>query len=671
MIKTRFMESMVSLLRLMTVLTALLLAWCSCIGFADAQISTPHTFGHLSNPGSQLSSDGNYLLRVQRNAGRMAVIVSRADGSDPVYVVSPEENLAIYFAQWARDTNRAVVSAGGRGSGLEMAYVYDVATRERTDLLASLRAPESLYVAAGPRDNLAFPIAIYRDAERPVQQSLFQLDMTNGSLRAIAQEDDVIHFSAGACPDVSFGLRFERKAKDAAVSYLVKRQGQWQTVRRIGEASRAAGTALASCSAGRREIYFLDADARDFISLATYDLDSLQLKSVSTDAGDIVGILFDRKGGAPLFYTTMYDKPQMKALSEEGERVLGAVGPGFANGFALLSRSLDGSSMLLSGAMKGQADSVYSWRDGKLSLFYTARDDLVAGSVLPQLPQAFKARDGTPLLAYVTMPPEMCPDAGCKTVLLVHGGPGERDSVVADPTVQWLAAHGYMVLTVNFRGSHGVGRALEMLGRREWGGKMQDDLDDAAHWAVEHGLADARKIAIMGGSYGGYAALEAVLRDKHPYACAFSMSGMTDLAEFVKQRARAMPEMEADLIAQIGDPGGKDDRAMLAARSPINAAAQLNVPLLLTGVENDPVVPLQGTLDFARKLDEAGKTGTFSLFVYKGTGHMFNNAVNERVNWLLAERFLGTCLDGKPGGLDDDLREAHFARREDGLHLLP
>ncbi|HEX8955536.1 MAG TPA: alpha/beta fold hydrolase [Burkholderiaceae bacterium] len=655
----------------MSRLFAILLLCSLGAGKAVAQIPTPRTFGHLSNFGSQLSADGRYLLRVQRNAGRMAVIASHADGSDPVYVVKPEENLAIYFAQWARDANRVVVSAGGRGSGLEMAYLYDMESGRRTDLLATLRAPEALYVSASPRDNLAFPIAIYRDVEKPAQKSLFQLDLSQGSLRPLIREGDVIPFSFGACPDLQFGLRFDGEAGGAAMSYLVKLQGKWHDLRRIDGASRAAGTALASCSAEHHEVYFLDADARDFVALASYDLDSLQLKSVSADNGDIASILFDRRSGAPLFYTAMYDRPQTTAMGEADERFLAEAGQRFTDGFELLSRSADGSAYLLSGAMKEQADAVYLWRDGKFAPLYFGRDDLAAWHVLPQLPQAIKARDGVALTAYLTMPADMCPGTGCKTVLLVHGGPGERDSVHADPVVQWLAAHGYMVLTVNFRGSHGAGRALEALGRREWGGRMQDDLDDAAHWAIGHGLADPKRIAIMGGSYGGYAALEAVLRENHPYACAFSMSGMTDLAEFVKQRVRTMPEMEGDLVAQIGDPNDKADRAVLAARSPMESAAHLNVPLLLTGVEDDPIVPLEGTLDFARKLEQAGKAASFSLFVYKGKGHMFNNAANERLNWLLAERFLGACLDGKPGNLNDDLRDARFAQRLDGLHLLP
>ncbi|MBV8636099.1 MAG: S9 family peptidase, partial [Burkholderiaceae bacterium] len=572
---------------------------------------------------------------------------------------------------WTLDGRRIVVSAGGRGSGLEMAYAYDMVSGKRTDLLAPLRAPEALYVAAGPRDNLAFPIAIYRDTERPVQHSLFQLDMARGALRPIEQEGEVIPFAFGACPDVPFGLRFERHDDDAGVSYLVKQQGQWHEVRRIDAAARAVGTALASCSAKRREIYFLDGDARDFISLASYDLDNLRQKSLSSENGDITSILFDRWNGEPLIYTTTYDKPQLKAVSEAGASVLASVASHFAGGFEVLAKSADNSSYLLSGAEPGQADAIYLWYAEKPARLFFAREDLAAWHVQPQLPQAITARDGVSLTAYLTMPAEMCPGTGCKTVLLVHGGPGERDSIRVDPIVQWLAAHGYMVLTVNYRGSHGVGRALEALGKREWGGKMQDDLDDAVRWAVEHGLADPQKLAIMGGGYAGYAALEAVLREHHPYACAFSMSAMTDLAEFVRQRTRAIPEMETELIAQIGDLGIKADRAMLSGRSPVEAAARLNVPLLLTGVEHDPVVPLDETLEFVRKAEQAGKQSLLSLFVYQGTGHMFNNAGNEKLNWLLAERFLGNCLDGNPGSLDQQLRSAQFAQRKDGLHLLP
>ena len=652
-------------------LIALLFFCCAGTAFCRTPIPTPRTFGHLSNFGSQLSADGRFLLHVQRNGGRMSVIVSRTDGRDPQFVVKPEENLAIYFAQWARDANRIIVSAGGRGSGMEMVFAYDMDTGQRVDLLAALKVPEALYVAAGPRDNLAFPIAIYRDAERPVGQSLFQVDMTQGSLRPVEQDGGVIPFVFGACPDVPFGLRFESKANDGAISYLIKQNGQWRELRHIDESSRVAGTALASCSAARHEIYFLDADARDFVSLATVDLDTLQQKSLSVEAGDITSILFDRTNGEPLFYTVMYDKPQMKAVSAIGARILASAGTHLAAGFELASRSADDAVYLLSGAAPGQADATYLWRAGNLTLLYSAREDLAGRKLQPQLPQVIPARDGLMLSAYLTMPPEMCAGTGCKTVLLVHGGPGERDSVHADPVVQWLSAHGYMVMTVNFRGSHGAGHTLEMLGRGEWGGKMQDDLDDAARWAVAHGLADPNKIAIVGGSYGGYASLEAVLRENHPYACAVSMSGMTDLAEFVKQRLRAMPEMEGELVAQIGDPGTKAGQALLLEHSPIGAATRLNVPLLLTGVENDPVVPVGGTLAFEQKAEREGKSSLLSLFVYKGTGHMFNNAGNERFNWLLVERFLAGCLDGNPGDLAEELKDAQFALRKDGLHLLP
>lgn len=651
-------------------LIVLLLVCGACSGFAGVKVPTPQTFGHLSNFGSQLSADGRFLLRVQRNGGRMSVIVSHADGSDPAFVVKPDENLAVYFAQWAREADRIVVSAGGRGSGVEAAYAYDVEQGRRIDLLAALKAPEAIYAAAGSRDNLAFPIVIYRDAERPAGQSLFQLDMTRGALVPLEQDGDIIPFAFGACPGTRFGLRFERNTGDNAVSYLVKQRGEWRILRRIGEASRVAGTALASCSMLQHEIHFLDADARDYVSLARYDLDTLLQKSVSTEEGDITSILFDRVSGAPLFYTVMAGGLRMKATSPAGERIL-AAGAHFAEGFELLSKSDDGEAYLLSGVAAGQADAVYLWRAGNLAPLYFAREDLASIPVRRQQPQTITVRDGVALTVYLTMPAEMCAGSGCKTVLWVHGGPGDRDSVQPDPVVQWLAARGYMVLTVNYRGSHGAGRQLEALGRREWGGRMEDDLDDAARWAVEHGFADPKKIAIAGGGYGGYAALEAVLRDNHPYACAVSMSGMTNLAEFVKQKAGDFPEMAGELFGQIGDPDNKADGAMLRARSPIAAVAKLNVPLLLTGVEHDPIVPFDGTLVFEQKAEEAGKASLVSLFAYKGKGHMFNNPINERLNWLLTEHFLSACLEGNPGGLDDELKNAQFAVRKDGLHLLP
>jgi dipeptidyl aminopeptidase/acylaminoacyl peptidase len=655
-------------------------------------VAAPHTFGHLSNYGSQLSPDGAWLLHLQRNLGRSSLILSRADGSASLDLVKPEENLTIYFAVWAHKARRVIVSAGLRGSNLEMLFAFDIddhdRVMQRVDLLASLQAPEPYFVSAGARGNLGFPIAIFRDSERAEQHSLFQLDMSTGVLLPIEREGKIVPFSFAACPTQTFGVSVDTAAEGSrrAAVYFVKQQGAWHELRRIGEESRAAGTALASCSEVGREIYFLDADARDYLSLATYDLDSLRIKQVSADKGDIVNILFNRRSGKVASYTTEYDSPQLHMAARDASTAAStaatddvpdlerAVRDRFHDEAEILSCSDDNRRCLVAGASRGQVDTIYLWtasRPDDLAPLYPARGDLAAWQLQAQRAQIIRARDGVELIAYVTMPSRTCPAEGCKTVLLVHGGPGERDGVHAEPITQWLAAQGYLVMSVNYRGSHGVGRQLEALGKQEWGLKMQDDLDDLARWSVDNGLSQAGRIAVMGSGYGGFAALNAVMRKGNSYACAVNMSGMTDLGAFVAQRVRAMPEIEEELVARIGDPSRAEVRERMLAHSPIGMVAGLNVPILVTAVERDPYAPLENFLDFESRINAAGKGNLLSFFAFKGTGHVFNSESNEQVAWHLVDRFLSRCMGAGPDSEAVGLGAATFARSNDGLHLLP
>lgn len=656
-------------LRLCSLMFGVLLMVAQVSNPAQAQ-TTPHIFGHLSNFGAQLSADGKWLLHVQRHARRTSVIVSHADGSGEFVIVKPEENRAVYFATWAVAENRVLISASIPGSGVEELYSYDVASGRRVDLLATLKAPELLYASAGSRDNLAFPIALYRDNEESIQHSLFQLDLHGGKLKPINKDGEIMPFSFAACPAQPFGLQL---SGDGGVTYFLKQRASWHALRRIDAEARALGSALVSCSEAKREIYFLDVESRDFLSLNTIDLDTQQSKHLSADQGDIVNILFNRENGELESYTLEFEKPEVKTTSVSGEALRRRIAAYFPDDFELVSRSTDGKTYLVLGAMKGRVEGYYLWSEispDKLTALFSARADMAGWQMQPQRAQVLRARDGETLTAYLTMPASMCPPQGCKTVVVVHSGPGERDSVRADPMLQWLSANGYMALTLNFRGSHGLGKHFEALGNREWGAKMQDDVDDVVRWAIDHGLSDSTRIAIIGNAYGGFAALNAVTREGNGYACAASMSGMTDLAAFVAQRTRAMPETETDLHARIGNPDDAGERRAMLANSPISRAITLKAPVLITAVENDPLMPLADALAFENKLEDSGKASLFSLFVYKGTGHVFNNEKNEQTSWRLLGRFLSGCLDGKVSSLQGAVDADDFERKVDGLHLL-
>ncbi len=251
----------------------------------------------------------------------------------------------------------------------------------------------------------------------------------------------------------------------------------------------------------------------------------------------------------------------------------------------------------------------------------------------------YPARDGVGVPAFLTVP------AGAKSgpgelVVLPHGGPEAHDDSSFDFWAQFLAARGYLVLQPQFRGSSGFGKAWADAGRGQWGRRMQDDVSDGVAYAIKAGLADPKRVAIVGASYGGYAALAGATLTPELYAAAVSVAGVSDLAAFLgdrRARGGAISEVVAYWEAHIGD-----DRGQIAAISPINHVAQVRAPVLLIHGKDDTVVPFAQSTAMAKALKDAGKT--VKLVELPGEDHWLSLAITR--TQMLAEvgRFLATTV---------------------------
>jgi dipeptidyl aminopeptidase/acylaminoacyl peptidase len=253
-------------------------------------------------------------------------------------------------------------------------------------------------------------------------------------------------------------------------------------------------------------------------------------------------------------------------------------------------------------------------------------------------PQAitYMARDGTPIRAYLTLPK----GREAKDLPLIihpHGGPfGIRDELRYDDQVQFLANRGYAVLQPNFRGSGGYGSDFYDLGDGEVGRGMQDDLDDAMDWAVREGLADPQRVCVVGGSYGGYAALWAVLRNPERYACAASWAGVTDWDRLLRYD-RGYLTREASRRWQAKIEG--DDREFdLRDVSPYRLARNLTRPVLLAHGTRDARVPFSQFEQMRDAADDA--SGLLTTLVIEDEGHSFTKAANEQQWYDALDAFL-------------------------------
>ena len=234
----------------------------------------------------------------------------------------------------------------------------------------------------------------------------------------------------------------------------------------------------------------------------------------------------------------------------------------------------------------------------------------------PVTPIKYKARDGLTIPGYLTMPLDR-PDHGLPLIVMPHGGPFARDTWDYDPYVQFLASRGYVVLQPNFRGSTGYGKDYVEKGYGQWGRGMQDDVDDGVDWLIKSGKVDAKRVCIMGASYGGYAALWGAIRNPEKYRCAVSLSGVTDLPGMLRADRRSFnaPRYFRDWQSHVR---GEDKKVDLDTVSPLAQAARLNVPVLIAhGEKDDNVLPKQAH-QMVKAL--AAKPNVEALF-YKDEGH--------------------------------------------------
>jgi dipeptidyl aminopeptidase/acylaminoacyl peptidase len=233
--------------------------------------------------------------------------------------------------------------------------------------------------------------------------------------------------------------------------------------------------------------------------------------------------------------------------------------------------------------------------------------------------------------------------SGLPTVLNVHGGPWYRDIWGFNPEVQWFANRGYLCVQVNFRGSTGYGKAFLNAGDREWGAAMHDDLVDAVNQVVERGWADPARVAIYGGSYGGYAALVGATFTPDLFRCAVDLVGPSNLKTLIESIPPYWKPMVALFNTRVGDPETEVD--FLWSRSRLSKVDQIRIPVLIAQGANDPRVKQAESEQIVAAMRDKGIAYEYLLF--PDEGHGFAKPENRLRFYAVAERFLATHLGGR------------------------
>ena len=319
-----------------------------------------------------------------------------------------------------------------------------------------------------------------------------------------------------------------------------------------------------------------------------------------------------------------------------------------------------------------QQPSIYHLIDRselRMTELFRARPDLAPYRLAGMQGFKIKSRDGLDLVSYLSLPPGEAerPNAPLPMMLLVHGGPWSRDSYCYHRIHQWLANRGYAVLSVNYRASYGFGKAFLNAGDREHAGKMHDDLIDGVEWAIAEGIAQRDKIAIMGGSYGGYAAFVGATFTPDVFACAIPIVGITDLVTLMENRPPYWADFMEHFHRRYADVRTEEGRAWLRSRSPLYKADQIKKPMLIGHGAND----IRCTIAQSDMIVAAmqAKDLEVTYVVFPDEGHGFYRPENDLAFRAITEAFLARHLGGRLEPVGDNFEGSSHQIRAGGAFL--
>jgi dipeptidyl aminopeptidase/acylaminoacyl peptidase len=397
--------------------------------------------------------------------------------------------------------------------------------------------------------------------------------------------------------------------------------------------------------------FFQSSAGRDKSALYQYDLKTGTRKLLASDKRSDVGrVLTNPQTGELEAVAYYYERQEWVPCSSAVK-----------GDFAFLKNQLKDDMEIFSRTNDYKLWTVIEWKDDGTDLFYLydrgaktlkflmpARKGLVGKTLAKMHPEIITTRDGLKMVCYLSLPPTVDgtkPNQPLPMVLFVHGGPWSRDMWGYSADHQFLTNRGYAVLSVNFRSSTGFGKKFVNAGDHEWGRKMQNDLTDAVRWAIREGIADPKRVAIMGGSYGGYATLAGLTFTPDLFVCGVDIVGPSNLKTLIETIPPYWTAELQSLYRRVGDPRTAKGKKLLEDRSPLNHVENITKPLLVGQGANDPRVKRAESDRIAKAMKDRKIPVAYILFTDEG--HGFARPENNMAFMAVAEAFLQKHLGGR------------------------
>jgi dipeptidyl aminopeptidase/acylaminoacyl peptidase len=485
-------------------------------------------------------------------------------------------------------------------------------------------------------------IAMNKEDER--LHDVYRLDLASKDLELVAKNPGNV---AGWVVDADMQVRGAlASTEDGGFDLLVRDTvcAEWRTLV-AWDADDALTSGPVSFSLNGKSLYLLDSRGSNAAPLVKMDLDSGETHVIARDPQyDVGDVTIHPDTYEVQMVSFVKARIEHQVLDSSIAQDIEEIAKLSSGDFGIYNRTDNDNVWLVGFTEDNQPFSYFAYdRTQKQGTFlFHNRPDLAEYALASMTPISFTARDGLTVHGYLHQP-KGSSGRGLPTVLNVHGGPWHRDTWGYEPEGQWLANRGYAVLQVNFRGSTGYGKEFLNAGDREWGGKMHDDLVDAVQWAIDEGIADPKRIAIYGGSYGGYAALVGATFTPELFKCAVDIVGPSNLITFIETIPPYWSTYLALLQKRVGDPENEAD--FLKSRSPLFSVDNIKIPMLIAQGANDPRVKQSESEQIVAAMREKGIDYEYMLF--PDEGHGFAKPENRLSFYATAEKFLAKHLGGR------------------------
>ena len=597
-------------------------------------------FGNPTRTSPQISPDGTRMAWLAPRDGVLNVWLAPVDDMADARCVTDDTDRGIRMFSWDHSGERLLYVQDTGGDENWHIHGVNLTTGETRDVTPFDGVQARIVKLSKHHPDTAL-VGINRN--NPQLHDVYRLDLPSGELTKIVDNPGFIGFIATDDLEVRAALA---PTEDGGMVILTRTDdsAEWQPLLTAGPEDSLSTSPLAFDASGERLLVVSSVDANaarllwfdlttDEQTLVaaddTYDLSDVRLHP-DTKAVEAVAFVRERIDWVVLDDAVAGDFRELLAL-DDGD-------------LQLIDHDRDDRTWLVAYDHDDGPVSFWAWNRDKqaASHLFTHRPELERYELATTEPFSFTARDGFQIHGYLTFPPRL-ERTSLPAVLVVHGGPWARDTWGFGPEAQWLANRGYLVIQVNFRGSTGYGKQFLNAGDREWGRRMHHDLLDAVDHVVDAGVADPQRMAIYGGSYGGYAALVGATFTPDVFTCAVDIVGPSNLKTLIE----SVPPYWAPMIAQfhnrVGNPETEAD--LLWERSPLSRAEQIRIPLLIAQGANDPRVKQAESEQIVAALRDKGIDHEYLLF--PDEGHGFAKPVNRLRFYAAAEAFLAEHLGGR------------------------